>query len=162
MMRTGYRSGYWVVQWADGFDPNLSDLMDHLPEIVRGHRVAVASCDSGSFEPTPVEYAKGWTKRNEVAVSPKVDLVSELPMPGFDEWYVYTDEPPGERHRSFVNRWGFSPWDESNEEAQVFWTQLEQLRPLHVIGAGTTMFLATQDETIFRKASSTYQLDSKG
>ncbi len=83
-------------------------------------------------------------------------------MPGFDEWYVYTVEPPDGRHRSFVNRWGFSPLDESNEETQVFWTQLAQLRPLHVIGAGTTMFLATQDEEIFLKASGSYQLDGEG
>jgi hypothetical protein len=155
MMRTGVRSGYWVVEWADEFDPNLADFVLRFPEIVRGHRIAIASCDSGSFEPTQAEYAQGWIKKNEMAVSPVVDVVSALPMPGFDEWYVYPGEVPDEHHRLFVNRYGFAPLDELNSETQDFWDQVETLRPLHVVGAGTpTMFFATQDEAIFRKVSS--------
>lgn len=154
MMRTGFRSGYWIVEWADDFDPNLADLVPRFPEMVCGHRVAIASCDSGPFEPTQAEYAKGWIKRNEVAVSPIVEVVTELPTPGFDEWYVYAGEAPEEHHRAFVNRWGFAPLDELDPEAQNFWGQVEKFRPLHVLGAGTpTMFFATQDEAMFRKIS---------
>ncbi len=152
MMRTGFRSGYWVVEWADGFDPNLADLVPRFPEMVRGHRVAIASCDSGPFEPTQAGYAKGWVKRNELALSPVVEAVPDLPTPGFDEWYVYAGEAPEEHHKSFVNQWGFAPLDEWNPETQDFWAQVEKFRPLHVVGAGTpTLFFATQDEAIFRK-----------
>ena len=155
MMRTGFRSGYWVVEWADEFDPNLANLLPRFPEIVCGYRVAIASCDSGPFEPTQAEYAKGWVKRNEVAVSPTVVEASELPTPGFDEWYVYVGDAPEAHHKSFVNRWGFAPLDESNPEFQDFWGQVERFQPLHVVGAGTpTMFFATRDEAIFRKVSS--------
>ena len=154
-MRTGFRSGYLVVEWADEFDPNLADLLPRFPEIVCGYRVAIASCDSGPFEPTQAEYAKGWVKRNEVAVSPIVVDASELPTPGFDEWYVYVGDAPEAHHRSFVNRWGFAPLDESNPEVQDFWGQVERFQPLHVVCAGTpTMFFATRDEAIFRKVSS--------
>jgi hypothetical protein len=152
MMRTGFRSAYWVVEWQYEFDPSLADLLSRFPEMVRGHRIAIASCDSGVFEPTQAEYVKGWVKRNEVAVSPIVVEISELPTPGFDEWYVYAGEAPGEHHRSFVNRLGFAPLNESNREFQDFWTQVETFQPLHVIGAGSpTMFFVTRDEVIFRK-----------
>jgi hypothetical protein len=154
MMRTGFRSGYWVVEWADEFDPNLADLVIRFPEMVRGNRVAISSYDSGPFEPTQAEYANGWVKKNDVAISPIIDDASDLPTPGFDEWYVYVGEVPEESLRSFVNRWGFAPLNESNEECQDFWGQVEKCQPLHVIGAGTpTMFFATQDEAMFRKIS---------
>jgi hypothetical protein len=154
LMQTGFRSGYWVIEWADDFDPNLVDLVPHFPEIVLGHRIAISSCDSGPYEPTLAEFAKGWTRQEEVAVSPGVNAPSDLPMPGFDEWYVYAVEAPCEHHNSFVNQWGFSPLDEMNPETHNFWTQVERFRPLHVLGAGTsTMFLVTRDEALFSKIS---------
>ena len=68
---------------------------------------------------------------------------------------MYAGEAPEAHHRSFVNRWGFAPRDESNRESHDFWAQVEKFQPLHVVGAGTpTMFLATRDEAIFRKVSS--------
>jgi hypothetical protein len=154
VMRTGFRSGYWVVEWSDEFDPNLTDVVARFPEILQGHRVAIASCDSGPYEPTQVEYERGWIKKGQVAVSLVVDVVSALPMPGFDEWYVYPGEVPDGHHRSFVNCWGFAPLDDRNSAAQDFWSQVERFRPLHVVGAGTpTIFFATQDEAIFRMVS---------
>lgn len=155
MMRTGYRSGYWVVEWADGFDPSLEDLVPRFPEIVLGHRIAIASCDSGSFAPSPDEIERGWSSHNKVAISPALENTSDLPMPGFDEWYVYEHEVPNSPFRAFVNRWGFAPLDEENSETQEFWAQIERASPLHVLGAGTpTMFLVTRDEAIFRRVSS--------
>lgn len=86
-----------------------------------------------------------------MAVSPIVVAASDLPTPGFDEWYVYAGETPEAHHRSFVNRWGFAPLDELHPETQDFWSQIEKFRPLHVIGAGMpTMFFATQNEELFR------------
>ncbi len=155
MIRTGFRSGYWVVEWSDEFDPSLTDLLHRFPEMVRGYRVVIASCDSGPFEPTPADYAEGWVKRGEIVVSPIIDKVSALPTPGFDEWYVYAGNAPDEPHLSFVNRWGFAPLDKLNLEIQDFWAQVERFQPLHIIGAGTpTMFFVTKDESVFQKASS--------
>lgn len=151
-MRTGSKSGYWVVEWADGFDPSLADLVPRFPEIVVGHRIAIASCDSGPFLPTRDELDEGWTMRNEVAISPILHDTSHLPMPGFDEWYVYDHEASMEDLRSFVNWLGFAPLNDENSETQDFWAQVERFRPLHVLGAGTpTMFFATRDEAVFRR-----------
>lgn len=151
-MRMGFCSDYWVIEWADGFDPNLRDLVPHFPEMVLGHRVVIASCDSGSFRPDQDELAQGWSWQDEVAVSPCVRDVSDLPMPGFDEWYVFDAEISGGRYRSFVNRYGFAPLNEMDPETHSFWEQVARFRPLHVIGAGTpTMFFVTRDEAIFRR-----------
>jgi hypothetical protein len=155
MMRTGFKSGYWVVEWADEFDPNLADFVPRLPEIVQGRRVAIAACDSGPFEPTQTEYDMGWLKKNGLAISPVIEVATVLPMPGFDEWYVYDGKVPDVKHECFVNRFGFAPLDAVELETQAFWAQVERLQPLHVIGAGTPcMFFVTKDEVIFRKVSS--------
>ena len=61
MINTGNKAGYWVVTWADGFDPSLDDLLPHVPEAVVGRRVLIASFDSGQFEPTQEELDNGWS-----------------------------------------------------------------------------------------------------
>nr|WP_315487100.1 hypothetical protein [uncultured Undibacterium sp.] len=154
-MRTGSRFNYWVVEWADGFDPSLSDLMLQFPQTVVGNRVAIASCDSGPFLPSQAELKKGWTTRNGLAVSPCVQIASELPTPGFDEWYVYNSEVPSDQHKSFVNQFGFSPLDVESQDTKDFWAQVVLYQPLHVLGAGTpTMFVVTQDEALYRRMTS--------
>lgn len=152
MIRTGSRFGYWVVEWADGFDPSLADLMLQFSEAVIGNRIAIASCDSGPFLPNDAETKNGWTIHNALAISPRIQSVAELPTPGFDEWYVYDLDVPFDHHNSFVNRFGFSPLDTEGGDAEKFWVQVENFRPLHVLGAGTpTMFFATRDEAMFMK-----------
>ena len=37
---------YWVVDWADEFDPNLENPLPRPPEMVRGHWVAIATSPS--------------------------------------------------------------------------------------------------------------------
>ena len=123
-MRTGFRFDYWVVEWADGFDPSLSSLMLQFPEAVIGSRVAIASCDSDLFLPSQAELKKGWTTRYGLAVSPCVQIAPELPTPGFDEWYVYNSEVPSDLHKSFVNRFGFSPLDVESQDTKDFWAQV--------------------------------------
>ncbi len=155
MMRTGFKLGYWVIEWADGFDPDLTDFVPKYPEIVQGCHVVIASFDSGPLEPTQSEYDLGWQKKNGQAISPRIEVATELPWAGFDEWYLYDGEVPDTKHEFFVNRIGFVPLDVFELETQAFWVQVERLQPLHVVGAGTpTMFFCTRDEVIFRKVSS--------
>lgn len=151
-MRTGHKFGSWVIEWSDHFDPDLWDFVPHFPEIVLGHRVAITSFDSGPFEPTQDEYAKGWSKQESVAISPVVEDVKELPAVGFDEWYVYPADVPNLPTQSFVNRFGFAPLNEQSAETQEFWNQVVKCQPLHVIGAGApTLFFATKELAILQK-----------
>lgn len=159
MIGKGRQAGYWVVTWADGFDPSLDDLLPHVPEAVVGRRVLIASFDSGQFQPTQEELENGWTRQVGQAVSPLVQAVSDLPAVGFDEWYVYDGDVPREFHKAFVNRLGFSPLDPDCLEANEFWAQVQRLQPLHVLGAGTpTLFLVTRDEQIYARALETEDL----
>jgi hypothetical protein len=153
MIKTGKQAGYWVVTWADGFDPSLDDLLPHVPEAVVGRRVLIASFDSGQFSPTQDGLERGWSVQGNQAVSPPVQASSDLPAVGFDEWYVYDGDVPREHHKAFVNRFGFSPVDPTCLEANEFWEQVTRFQPLHVLGAGTpTMFLVTRDEQIYERA----------
>jgi hypothetical protein len=158
MMRTKFRSGYWVVEWTDNFDPSLADFVSRFPEAVLGHRIAIASCDSGPFSPSEYEISKGWVVHDKLAVSPFVQSISDLPMPGFDEWYVYENEVPNDCHESFVNKFGFSPLGDESVDVNSFWSQVMRFRPLHVLGAGTpAMFFATRDEKLCRRAADEWQ-----
>lgn len=150
-MLTGTRSGYWVIQWSYDWDPSLADLLVEGADLVRNKYVAIASCDSGPYKPTAEEIASGWELKGSTAVSPKITDVNDLPMPGFDEWYVYEEKPAAYAFQSFVNTFGFSPLASNEEEVEKFWSQVEATRPLHVIGAGTpTMFLVTRDKGMFQ------------
>jgi hypothetical protein len=153
MVNHGEIGEYRIVAWADGFDPSLDDLLPHVAETIVGHRVVIASWDSGQYRPTQEELDQGWSVREEQAVSPMVRDPSDLPAVGFDEWYIYEGEVPCERHKSFVNRFGFSPLKANCDEFDEFWEQVQRFRPLHVLGAGTpTMFLVTRDEQIYARA----------
>jgi hypothetical protein len=151
---TGLRYGYSVIQWADDWDPSLTDLMELVPNIVVGCRVAIASCDSGKYRPSATELANGWEVVDGYSFSPKIASVSELPMPGFDEWYVFEDRPVAFAYKAFVNRFGFSPLAVGDPRAEEFWAQVDAIRPLHVLGAGTpVMFVATRDANLFAQVS---------
>ncbi|MFN3440425.1 MAG: hypothetical protein ACK41V_22195 [Acidovorax sp.] len=151
---TGHRAGYSVVQWSDDWDPSLTDLMECMPNFVVGRRVAIASCDSGKYRPSATEFANGWEVIDGFAVSPPIASASELPMPGFDEWYVYDERPNAYIYRAFVNQFGFSPLAVEDPRAKEFWAQVDATRPLHVLGAGTpVMFVVTRDANLFAQVS---------
>jgi hypothetical protein len=118
-MRTGERAGYRIVEWVDGTDGAIEDLVECCPELLFGRYVAIASCDSGPYAPTGEEFTEGWCKFGELAVSPPVKAISELPMPGFDEWYVYDELIKFESHSNFVNRIGFSPLHANDKHREI-------------------------------------------
>ena len=149
-LSTGERAGYRIVEWSDGTDGDIEDLVLRCPELVLGRYVAIASCDSGPYTPTDKEFTAGWSKIDRLAVSPLVKVVSQLPMPGFDEWYVYDRFMKFEPHANFVNRLGFSPLNVGDTYTEEFWRQVAKLEPLYVLGAGTPgLFLVTRDITLF-------------
>ncbi|WP_260436298.1 hypothetical protein [Burkholderia sp. Bp9143] len=154
--RTGERARYRIVEWNDGTDGAIEDLVLRCPELVLGRYVAIASCDSGPYTPTDEEFTAGWSKIGALAVSPLVTEVSQLPMPGFDEWYVYDRFIKFEPHANFVNRLGFSPLNVDDTYTEEFWKQVAKLEPQHVLGSGTPgVFLVTRDKTLFEAVNRT-------
>lgn len=152
-VRTGERAGYRIVEWSDGADGDIKDLVLCCPELVVGRHIAIASCDSGRYTPTDEEFTAGWSMIDDLAVSPLVNAVSQLPMPGFDEWYVYERPVKVERYARFVNYFGFSPLNLDDTQTEEFWEQVVKLEPLHVLGSGAAgLFLVTRDEALFDAA----------
>jgi hypothetical protein len=151
---TGHRAGYLIVQWSNNWDPSLMDLLERVPGFVVGRRVAIASCDSGKYAPSAAELASGWEVVDRIAISPQVASASTLPMPGFDEWYVYDERPNAYAYKAFVNQFGFSPLAVEDPKVTEFWAQVDATRPLHVLGAGTPfMFVVTRDADLFGQAN---------
>lgn len=151
---SGHTSGYSVIQWSDDWDPSLADILERMPGFVVGRRVAIASCDSGKYLPSAADFATGWEVIDGIAVSPQIASASSLPMPGFDEWYVYDKTPDAYAYKAFVNQFGFSPLAVENPKVLEFWAQVDATRPLHVLGAGTpVMFVATRDVDLFDQVS---------
>ncbi len=150
--QTHYLHGYHVITWTDGFDRSLASLITDCPELILGRRIAIVACDGGPYQPGQAEIAKGWTVHGELAISPGVQSIADLPTPGFDEWYVYENEVTHEQLVASVNHHGFSVLDEQSEQAQVFWSQVRRFQPLHVLGAGAgSMFALSRDEHIHRQ-----------
>lgn len=153
MMRTGQRAGYWMVEWGNGCDASLRDLVPVCPAIVLGRRAVIASWDSGTYRPTSEDLAAGWQSIGQLAVSPRIEAVDALPLLHFEEYYLYDREPVLAPHRHFVNRCEFSPLAEGDAETEAFWAQIAQHRPDHVAGAGSpALFLVTRDEALWRAA----------
>lgn len=156
------RFGYWALQWSMQWDPSLADLCTLAPELILDKRIAITSCDSGPFSPSSESLLAGWQVENGVAISRKIAQITELPSPGFDEWYVFEDVPCTVPTCSFVNQYDFSVLDES-AAALSFWEQIQTTKPLHVLGAGTpNMFFVTRDRASFERVSSLSTLLPRG
>jgi hypothetical protein len=80
MLRFGSQGLY---EWLAIDHPQL-DLLQICPEIVLGKYVAITSIDSGVLIPNETEKAAGWESRGNIAYSPKVQAVENLPRAGWD------------------------------------------------------------------------------
>jgi hypothetical protein len=151
MTHSAERFGYCAIQWSTAWDPSLADLLRVAPELVLGKRVAITSCDSGPYKPSVDELTAGWSFAGTVAISREIAQATELPAPGFDEWYVFDVVPSVVPTRNYVNQYNFSVLDEC-DTTDSFWEQIRMTQPLHVLGAGTpNMFFATRDRESFER-----------
>ncbi|HVO81564.1 MAG TPA: hypothetical protein VMT28_12585 [Terriglobales bacterium] len=166
MLRFGSQGLY---EWLAIDHPQL-DLLQICPEIVLGKYVAITSIDSGVLIPNETEKAAGWESRGNIAYSPKVQAVENLPRAGWDEWYVFANptdlgtshleenifEVPEEQGqvRVFVNYCFALHIPEMNDLATLFWRQMEWIRPesyladndyLTFVSANRTLFAAVRD-----------------
>jgi len=160
MFTLGSQSGYeWLVT-----DENL-DLLELCPEIVLGKYVAVTSIDSGELILTDKEVAAGWWSRARIAYSPRVENVNDVLREGWDEWYIFntpTDlgtshlaenifEAPQEYgHVSVLVNYGFALHPPGRASlADLFWSQMERIRPESYIADNDYLTFATTNEVLF-------------
>ena|SRR5882757_11583514 len=140
MLTVGSRGDYeWLVT-DQQFDP-----LKLCPEVALGKYIAITSIDSGPLIITDKEKTAGWTSREQIAYSPKVEGVESLPRAGWDEWYIFggpTDlgtshlgenifEVPQEQgHVSVLVNYGLSLHRaDLSDLVTMFWEQIERIRP---------------------------------
>jgi len=162
---TGTHGAYdWLVA-----DRTLRDVLEACPELVVGKYLAITSFDSGPLALSESEIAERWESRDGIAYSPRISRIDGLPYDNcYDEWYVL-DAPrtigireescsnPFEEHDPSVvftpvNR-HFSPNHEDQQVLELFWRQLDRIRPTSYIADCTAFVtLVTSDKQAFAKA----------
>jgi hypothetical protein len=151
----------WLVVADEDFD-----LLEVCPEIVLGNYVAVTSIDSDAYILNEHEKTAGWNSRGKIAYSPQILKAEDVPRsPGpYDEWYVFAhpvdlgsshlaenifDVPQAPDHVSvFVNYGGFA-FDRPDELTELFWRQMEWIRPESYIANGFYLNFASVNKRLF-------------
>lgn len=155
-LHTGTRAGYSALDWNNGCDVNLGDIIHQLPQLVLGRYVAIAWSDSGPYDLSAAEISSGWQRVGDLAISPMITNVGQLPTPGFDEWYVFERLPDRARLAKFSSAIAFAPFGESNKVYE-FWSQIDDLQPTHaLLGACPSLLMITQDVAMYERVLAFY------
>lgn len=160
MLITGSQGVYeWLVTDRE------FDLLRICPEAVLGKYVAITSFDSGPLVPTDEDKAAGWESHSDIAYSPKIEQIESLPRAGYDEWYIFASpmnlgtshlaenlfEVPQEHgHVSVFVNYGFALQPpERARLADLFWLQMNRLRPESYVGDNDYLTFVTVNKALF-------------
>ena len=146
-MIKGKHNSYTVFEWVDEKRSfRLKELLTVCPWLVEGMYVVISSRDSGHYRLTPQDISNGWHLHGLLAHSPRVTDWRSLPFEMYDEWHVFDKQVTIPELEPFVSWGGFSPltfgWEEKRD---CFWNQIDQHKPMHVIGDGSNLWLVTRD-----------------
>ncbi|HEY3703651.1 MAG TPA: hypothetical protein VGL22_01230 [Terracidiphilus sp.] len=153
----------WIVAEA-----SLHEVLKEVPEAVLGRHIAVTSADSGPLALAERDTARGWSSRGGIAYSPMVERAEDLPCQScFHEWYVFREprdlgilvdpkvslwvsEIARGRVHVFVNySFGFSLHSsECAAVTEIFWEQMEWIRPESYIADGDQLTVVTRNERL--------------
>ena len=152
--------------WFQSASLSFRELLVHVPDLLRQRHVAVTASDGGPLPLNESELASGWSVAGDVAISPLIEHIDEVPFDEYDEWYVFVARPQLEQPSVFVNYGGFSlrdpayildqlepTWDRALAEhhhrvqlgrQEQFWSQLLQFDPESFLSAGDNLICATR------------------
>jgi hypothetical protein len=151
---------YRALQWGDDYEFNLGDLIRQLPELVLGRHVAIAWSDSGSYYLSAHEIADGWHRVGDFAISPLITDIAQLPTPGFDEWYIFEHLPDCATLSRFSTAIAFAPFADFGM-ADPFWSQVQELQPMHALHGGVDLLLITQDAAMLESVAALYPIEDR-
>lgn len=146
-------------QWLTSDQENMNEILRQCPEVVLGRYAAITTYDSGDFRPTDRDTAAGWESRNGIAYSRQIRTPADLPECAkwepaelYQEWYlfeapvelgtlargnVFVRPPEPGRTIAFINYRSLILHDpEEKQFTDLFWMQLEALRPESYFGEG--------------------------
>jgi len=145
-MRHQQRDEYHVLDWPDKPEMLMTHLFRTFPEIVVDRYLVNTSFDSGYLKLSDTEITDGWFMHGRFAHSPKILKPDQIPRDQFDEWLVFEDGVKISRFETLVNYCNFTPidfaWEDKLDE---FWSQIEEYRPLHVIGENDRLYFVSRD-----------------
>jgi hypothetical protein len=149
----------------------IRHLIERCLEALLGRYLVVASFDSGPLHPNSEEAAAGWSFENQLAYSPQLESLTQLPYDNFDEWYVFTSPTSLPSCDFFINFGGFTlknpeecladlhpTWDRVSAKALAddqmrlqgrFWSQLELFGAESYIADGDNFVFATANADLF-------------
>ena len=141
------------------------DLLRICPTVVLGKYIAITSFDSGSLVPTEEEKAAGWESRSNIAYSPKIHDVASVPRDEYDEWYIFDspidlgtshvrenvfEVPQEQGHVSVFVNYGFALHPpERTSLANLFWPQMERIRPESYVADNDYLTFVSANKTLF-------------
>lgn len=144
---------YFWVEWISR-SAFLKDLLNAYPQIVLDKYLVNTSLDSGSLSLTLEEVEQGWRKHNELALSPLIKNISDIPGNGYDEWYVFETPNQFNNYEVFINYGGFSLHDSNFAEIQErFWQQITFIGPESYLAEGDNLIFVTTDKSLFEQGS---------
>jgi hypothetical protein len=148
-MRHIERPPYHAFDSPPGSDATMDQLWRAHPDLIVGRFLVNTSFDSGFLTLGPEEQAAGWRMLGDLAHSPRIGDISQVPHDRYDEWLVFEQPVDVPAFETMVNYLNFTPIDFSWEEKRErFWSQVFALRPLHVLGENDGVYVVTRDLSI--------------
>ncbi len=166
MIKKGKHGVYIWFQVTNNF---LTALIDAVPDLVVGKYVAIASYEGERYRLRSEEIKAGWQQINDIALSPVIGQVSELPNNQFDEWYIFDRLTPFVIKESFINYGGFSlarrnidnPFlpaaykqqlsrgsELSQDREARFWRQIETVEPETYVAESDKLIVVTRNQRL--------------
>lgn len=160
MLTVGSQGAYeWLVT------DQQFDLLRICPDVAIGKYVAITSFDSGPLVLADEEKSAGWESRSNIAYSPKIQDIESVPRAEYDEWYIFVapfdlgtshlgenvfEVPQEKGHVSvFVND-GFALHPaERTSLANLFWPQIERIRPESYVADNDYLTFISANKALF-------------
>jgi hypothetical protein len=161
MVHTGQHGEFdWLVSTDQTWDLAEIVVRFHL-----GLRLCITAFDSGPLRLTTEELEQGWTKQRDVAISPPIADLLEIPQDQYDEWYLLENSLVfGGNMEVFVNFGGFTlvPAKETataldttrnkhgldwlKQIQERFWAQLLRIQPRTFAASGDYDVVVSRDK----------------
>jgi hypothetical protein len=165
-----YGDYYWMT-WTERYS-FMGRLLTFHPEIVTGKYLAITALDSGPRRPNPDEIEQGWSFVDEVAYSPAIKNIDEVPTHEWEEMYTFASPAQFKPRDVFVNYGEFivsadndlldvvePHWDRfyqnlKIENAEPFWDEIERLQPESYLAEGDLLHFVTRNTALYKQVIS--------
>jgi hypothetical protein len=137
-----------------------------IPSFVKGKYAVLTTFDGGPPFVYDQTEKMGWTKEGKIVWTSKIKDATDICKEGFEEMYVFDNKIPLPEIKVFVNYLYFAlfdpeivlranpTWDRRLFDGQLklqelFWEQMDKIKPISFASDGDHFNLATQDERFF-------------